>query len=239
MRAFTDELLRTLEADAARAAGNERDRAVPFSWWSSRIVFMTIIMYSVTQGGSMRVTRDQAAANREKILEVAGTLFRERGYDGIGVADIMKRAGLTHGGFYGHFASKDDLAAEITARVLGREGWLERLTGSASPSMTDVVRKYLTPRHRDDAGHGCLFAALGSDVARQPRSVRHAFTEGLRRRVEVLRQLVPGRSAAAQRQKALATMAGLVGALVLSRAVDDPKLSDEILEATAASLGRS
>jgi len=187
----------------------------------------------------VRVTREQAAANREKILEVAGTLFRERGYDGIGVADIMKRAGLTHGGFYGHFPSKDDLAAEITARVLGREGWLERLTGSANPSLTDVVRKYLTRRHRDDAGHGCLLAALGSDVVRQPRSVRRAFTDGLRQRVEVLRQLVPGRSAAARRHKALATMAGLVGALVLSRAVDDPKLSDEILEAVAASLGRS
>src|SRR5690348_107991 len=79
--------------------------------------------------GAVRVTREQAEANREKILDVAGTLFRERGYDGIGVADIMKHAGLTHGGFYGHFASKDDLAAEITARVLGREGWLERLTG--------------------------------------------------------------------------------------------------------------
>ena len=123
--------------------------------------------------------------------------------------------------------------------VLGREGWLERLTGNANPSLSEVVRKYLTPRHRDDAGHGCLFAALGSDVVRQPRSVRRAFTDGLRQRVEVLRQLVPGRSAAARRHKALATMAGLVGALVLSRAVDDPKLSDEILEAVAASLSRS
>ena len=86
----------------------------------------------------VRVTREQAAANREKILEVAGALFRERGFDGIGVADIMKRAGLTHGGFYGHFASKDDLAAEITARVLGRSGWMERLTETERPSVADV-----------------------------------------------------------------------------------------------------
>ena len=185
----------------------------------------------------MKVTREQTAANREKILEVAATLFRERGYDGIGVADIMKRAGLTHGGFYGHFPSKDDLAAEVTSRVLGREGWLERLTGRANPSLTDVVRKYLTRRHRDDAGHGCLLAALGSDVMRQPRSVRHAFTEGLRLRIAVLARVRAGRSAA-RRRKALATMAGLVGALMLSRAVDDPRLSDEILEATAESLGR-
>lgn len=187
----------------------------------------------------MRVTHEQAAAHREKILEVAGTLFRERGFDGIGVADIMKRAGLTHGGFYGHFASKDDLAAEMTARVLEREGWLARLARTANPSFDDVVRGYLTPQHRDNAGRGCLFAALASDVQRRPRPVRRAFTDGFRSRVEALRKLLlPGCSAAAARQKALATMAGLVGALILSRAVDDPALSDEILEATAATLGR-
>jgi len=199
-------------------------------------------MYNVKRirkGWVVRVTREQAAANREKILEVAGALFRERGFDGIGVADIMKRAGLTHGGFYGHFASKDDLAAEITARVLGRSGWMERLTGTQRPSFSDLVRQYLSPRHRDDPGRGCLFAALGSDVVRQPRSVRRAFTEGLRLRVDALARLAPGRSAAARRQQSLATMAGLVGALILSRAVDDPKFSDEILEAAATSIGRS
>ena len=184
----------------------------------------------------MRVTREQAAATREKILEVAGTLFRQHGYDGIGVADIMKEAGLTPGGFYGHFASKDDLAAEITARVLGRGGWAERLTRSANPTFTDLVRGYLSARHRDDAGRGCLFAALASDVVRQPRAVRRAFTQGFRDRVETLRQLLPGRSAAARRRKALATMAGMVGALVLARAVDDPALSDEVLHAVAAAV---
>src|SRR5947199_6795009 len=118
----------------------------------------------------MRVTREQAAANRERIVEVASTLFRKHGFDGIGVADIMKRAGLTHGGFYGHFDSKDDLAAEITTRILGRNRWLERLTGTRNPSIRQVVRKYLSKRHRDDPGRGCLFAAVGSDVVRQPKS---------------------------------------------------------------------
>lgn len=186
----------------------------------------------------MRVTREQAAQNRQHILDVAGTLFRQRGFDGIGVADIMKGAGLTHGGFYGHFASKDDLAAQACARVLGREQWAERLAGISHPSFRALVRAYLSPRHRDDPGHGCLFAALGPDVVRQHRSVRRAFTEGLRARVEVLRSLLPGRSAAARREKALATWAGLVGALILARAVDDPKLSDEILEAAASTFGR-
>lgn len=187
----------------------------------------------------MRVTRKQAAAHRERILDVAGTLFRERGFDGIGVADIMKRAGLTHGGFYGHFASKGDLAAEITARVLGKEGWPERLTGMANPSFADVVRAYLSPAHRDAAGRGCMLAAVGSDVVRQPRRVRHAFTEGLRARVEALRKLLPGASAATKRERALTAMAALVGGLTLSRAVDDPEFADEILEAVAAIVSRS
>jgi TetR/AcrR family transcriptional regulator, transcriptional repressor for nem operon len=186
----------------------------------------------------MRVTRERAAANREKVLHVAGTLFREHGFDGIGVADIMKRAGLTHGGFYGQFPSKDDLAAEACARVLGNEGWVERLTGTPKPSFGALIRSYLSPRHRDDPGHGCLFAALGSDAARQPRAVRQAFTDGLRARVGALLKLVPGRSEAARRERALATMAGLVGALMLSRAVDDPALSEEILQATVAEFGR-
>jgi TetR/AcrR family transcriptional regulator, transcriptional repressor for nem operon len=185
----------------------------------------------------VRVTREQAAANREKVLEVAGTLFRQYGFDGVGVADIMKNAGLTHGGFYGHFASKDELAAETTARVLGNPGWTERVAGTANPSLAAVVRGYLSRRHRNDPKHGCLVAALGSEIARQPRAVRRAFTEGLRSRVDVLVKLLPGR-AAARREKALATVAGLVGALVLSRAVDDPKLSDEILEAAARTLER-
>src|SRR5262249_56076324 len=116
------------------------------------------------------------------------------------------------------------------------EGWLQRLTGNVSPSFRDVVRSYLTQRHRDDAGHGCLFAALGTDVARQPRSVRRAFTEGLRLRVEALQQLLPGRSAAARRPQPVATMAGLVGALVLSRAGGDPELSAQVLRVASAAL---
>ena len=187
---------------------------------------------------AVRVTRKQSAANREKVLDVAGTLFRERGFDGIGVADIMKRAGLTHGGFYGQFVSKDDLAAEATARVLGNRGWQERLTGKANPSFADVVRGYLSPRHRDDPGTGCLIAALGSDATRPPRAVRRALTDGCRVRLDAWLKLVPGRSMAARREKALVTMAALVGALIIARAVDDPALSDEVLEATATELRR-
>ena len=189
----------------------------------------------------MKVTREQAMAHREQILDVASTLLRERGYDGLGIHDIMQKVGLTHGGFYGHFASKDDLSAEITARVLGKNGWPKTAkAGNVKPSFSEAVRAYLSPRHRDDPGHGCLLAAVGSDIGRQTHNIRRAFTEGFRARVEMLRTLAPGRSAAARRKKALATMAGLVGALILSRAVDDPTLSQEILDAMAATtVGRS
>ena len=148
----------------------------------------------------------------------------------------MKRAGLTHGGFYGQFASKDDLVAEATERVLRNPRWQERLTGKANPSFAEVVRGYLSPDHRDDPGTGCLIAALGSDAARQPRSVRRALTNGFRVRLDAWMKLVPGRSAAARRKKALVAMATLVGALVIARAVDDPALSDEVMEATEKEL---
>jgi TetR/AcrR family transcriptional repressor of nem operon len=206
---------------------------------------MTLIMYIVKRdlrillrgSFSVRVTREQAAANRGRIVDVAGTLFRQHGFNGIGVADIMKAAGLTHGGFYGHFPSKEELAAEACAAVLMEPAWAERLAGSPHPTLKAVVRKYLTPRHRNDPAHGCLLAALGSDVARQPRSVRRAFTEGVKARVDALRALLPGRSDAARRKKAVATLAGIVGALILSRAVDDPTLSEEILDAATATFG--
>src|SRR5881392_4417068 len=116
----------------------------------------------------MKVTREQAAQNRERIVETAAQLFRERGFEGIGVADLMKEAGLTHGGFYGHFSSKDDLIAEASARALMHSLALfstvaER--GAADP-LSAIAAAYLTGRHRDNPGEGCLLAALGSDVSR-------------------------------------------------------------------------
>src|ERR1700680_3152653 len=108
-------------------------------------------------GEAVRVTRKQSAANREKVLDVAGTLFRERGFDGIGVADIMKKAGLTHGGFYGHFSSKDDLAKEACTSALrgSMDSWIG---ASEKAGFEAAVRNYLTPKHRDDCAKGCLFA---------------------------------------------------------------------------------
>jgi TetR/AcrR family transcriptional regulator, transcriptional repressor for nem operon len=208
---------------------------------------MTRIMYIVKydwtihpeRSSCVRVTRERAAANRDRILDVAGAQFRQHGFNGIGVADIMKAAGLTHGGFYGHFPSKEDLAAEVCERVLLEPGWAERVSRSPNPTLKAVVKKYLTPLHRDNAAEGCLLAALASDAARQPRSVRRVFTDGVKARLDALRTLVPGRSETARRKKAVATLAGIVGALILSRAVDDPALADEILDAATESFGHA
>jgi TetR/AcrR family transcriptional repressor of nem operon len=179
----------------------------------------------------MKVSREQAAENRARVIKVAGKLFRERGFDGIGVADIMKGAGLTHGGFYGQFKSKSDLAAQACAQSLERSvaRWTELAAGK--DPLAAIVASYLAISHRNAPGSGCAMAALAADAVRQPDAVRGVFTAALQSFTAILTKLIPGVSRAARRRKALATMAGLVGAVVLSRAVNDAHLSDEILHA--------
>src|SRR3954467_1835598 len=117
----------------------------------------------------MKESREQAAQNRERIVEAAARLFRERGFDGIGVADLMNEAGLTHGGFYGHFSSKDDLIAEASARALGSSlaQFSELARRRAADPLAAIATAYLSKGHRDNPGEGCVLAALGADVSRQ------------------------------------------------------------------------
>ena len=186
----------------------------------------------------MKVSREKAAENRERIIDAAGTLFRANGFAGTGVADIMKAAELTHGGFYGHFASKDDLAAQASRRSLGRAAakW-ERIAAAApKKAYAALLANYLTPTHRDDPGRGCAFASLSADAARGGKAVRAAFAEGLQPFLDVLADSIPGRSKVVRRRKAVATMAALVGAVTLARAVGDQRLSDEILAAVQREL---
>jgi TetR/AcrR family transcriptional repressor of nem operon len=198
---------------------------------------MTNIMYAVKRRGytasDMKVTREEAARTRERIVDAAARLFRERGFEGIGVADLMKEVGLTHGGFYGHFASKDALEAEACTRALARSLTLWRKRSELAPNdpLAAIADVYLTARHRDDPGAGCLVAALGSDVSRRGPGVRRAVTDHLNSAFDLLARLVPGKSKAARRRKAIDAYARLVGALVLARAVDDDALSREILDA--------
>jgi TetR/AcrR family transcriptional repressor of nem operon len=186
----------------------------------------------------VRVSREQAAKNRDRILDVSADLFRAHGFDRVGVDDVMKRAGLTHGGFYGHFASKEDLIGRCCSRAFSRiiDRWTTLIHDSQTDRLQAVAATYLSPRHRDNPGAGCLVAALGPEVSRQGPAVRRAITVGVRAFTELLSTVVSGRSRSARRKKALATYASLVGALVLARAVEDPALSDEILRAVKASV---
>jgi len=182
----------------------------------------------------MRVSRAQAAENRERILEVAARLFRERGIDGIGVADLMKSAGLTHGGFYGHFKSKDDLVAQACGRAAQKmcDSWIKQLDQASDP-LDALADTYLATKHRDHAGRGCTMAALGSEIARQSPAVRHVVTEEIKPFIDYLAGIVQGNSASLRRERAIALYASLVGAMVIARAVDDPALSNETLHAVA------
>ncbi len=177
----------------------------------------------------MKVTRAQAEENRERILDNAAQLFRERGFDGIGLNDLMQAAGLTRGGFYGHFESKDDLAAQATQRALAdnRAQWKRQ----AERSLQAWVKTYLSDAHRDHPGAGCGLAALAGDAARGGPAVKAVFGEGVEGLVATLQGQMPAPDEAGRREQALAMLSMLVGSLLLSRAVGDGGLSRELREA--------
>jgi TetR/AcrR family transcriptional repressor of nem operon len=181
----------------------------------------------------MRVSREKAAENRQRILAAAARLFRETGFDGAGVDAIMQAAGLTHGGFYGHFRSKEDLAAEAVRQ--GLAAGAERMAGACS--LRAYADAYLSAAHCADRGGGCMVAALGAEMARQGGGVRRGLTAHVRAAVGRLASMFGAGDAPARRVQAIAAFAGMVGALTLARAVDDPALADEILAAGRAAFG--
>lgn len=182
----------------------------------------------------MKVTKAQAEANRAHVVETASQLFRERGFDGVGVADLMAAAGFTHGGFYKQFGSKADLMAESTACGIAQTAALTDGVHAA-----EFVRHYLSREHRDNRAAGCTMAALGGDAARQPETVRVAFAEGVEKLVSLLTSQLAeqGRSPRTARARALDMLAHAVGAIVMSRACpDDAPLADEILAVARATI---
>ena len=186
----------------------------------------------------MKVSRQQVAYNRKLILDRASRLFRKKGFDGVGIVDIMKSAGLTHGGFYGHFRSKDQLIAESCADALTktRENWENEARHHPDDPLGAVVRSYLTAAHRDDPATGCVFAAVGAETARRRTIVRRPFTQEVRTNLAMLERFATESSKIERRKRAIATLAGMVGALILARAVDDESLSNEILSVAADGL---
>ena len=182
----------------------------------------------------MRVSKEQAAKNRERILEAASRLMRERGLSSVGVDALTEAAGMTHGSLYSQFGSKERLVEEAVGHAIEAKGQ-EVPEGFA---LSDYFSEYLSAAHRDEPGSGCPFAALSCEMSRQTKGVRDRFTAGVRSMVALLSSRMQSRIKPRQREeKALATAASLVGALVLARAVNDPKLSDDILRATRNRLG--
>jgi TetR/AcrR family transcriptional repressor of nem operon len=180
----------------------------------------------------MRLTKEQAAANRKRILEAASRLFRERGFDGVGVADVMAEAGFTHGGFYNHFLSKEALAAEACREQIERSSANRKASLDVDPAAwVDFVTDYVSRRHRDQPGEGCTVASLAADAGRQGADVQQPFAEGIERTAGLLAVAMGEPEASGLR-----LWSELVGAVVLSRAVkkSDAALADRILEATAA-----
>lgn len=173
----------------------------------------------------MKVSREQMAENRCRILDVASRLFRDKGFDAVSVAEVMKAAGLTHGGFYGHFSSKDDLIAQTLAHVLAADS-------SGGGDLRAYVSSYLSPRHRDNAAGGCPTAGLAAAIRHQTPAARSAMTEGLRSQIERIGKALPNLDPSDRRRAAIGSWAAMVGAVILARAIDDPVLSDEVLEQT-------
>jgi len=182
----------------------------------------------------MRVSKERAAENRERIVTAAARLFRERGLSGIGVDALTLAAGLTHGSLYSQFGSKERLAVEALNHALAKNS--ERTRDART--LDDYVSRYLSTDHRDRPGDGCAMAALAGEIPRQGDAIRHRFTDAVRATAERIAGLAPGGDGAGPPDEgaALATLATMIGALTLARAVDDPGLSDRILAAARTRL---
>ena len=181
-----------------------------------------------------RTTPSRKEATHERIVEAAARAIRRSGYGGTGVADIMKAAGLTHGGFYAHFASREAMLAEAAERA-GSEAVAAstRIAAAAPPqqALESLLRAYLSKEHLESIEQGCPVAALGSEMPRQAPEVRRAATRGIKEMIDLVARQSPDWGQPRAHQHALVTVATMVGALLLARAVDDPRLSDALREA--------
>jgi TetR/AcrR family transcriptional repressor of nem operon len=194
---------------------------------------MTIVMQY--RDATMRMTSERTTETRERILHAAIALFRVNGIDAVGVDAIMHHAGMTHGGFYAHFASKEALVAEAAAASLARSAarW-ERISEEpdSAAALERIVVSYLDPAHVAAAEQGCVLTTLGPEVARR-REVKPAITESVRRMADALARCLPGR----RREQALTVLSSMVGAVVLARLSDDPQLSAELLATARKTAG--
>src|SRR5713101_5336721 len=172
------------------------------------------------------------AATHKRIVQIASKRLREDGLAGVGIAALMKEAGLTVGGFYKHFDSRDDLVAEAVSSAFG--GWKRRVdaaaSGGPSRSLAKLIDSYLNEAHRDNPGTGCAFSALAPEIARSDKRTRAVTSEQVRNDIQLIAGLLPARNKRTARSRAIVTFSALVGAMSLARAVSDEALSREILK---------
>lgn len=180
-----------------------------------------------------RYEKGHRETTRRRILDIASAQFRENGIAAVGLAGIMAEAGLTNGAFYTHFASKEDLVREVLREALVRRGQRYMQSFATGIAIETAIRDYLSPRHRDRADVGCPTAALVAEVARHPKPTRDAFTEKMADIVNLMAAQLRQGSPEERRAKAIAIYATMVGALQLSRAVNNRQFSDEILDNAA------
>ena len=186
----------------------------------------------------MRVSRTQAAENRETVINVASRLFREHGFDGIGLKDLMKAAGLTQGAFYKQFASKDDLAAQASRRAFESASGRRSAVAAANPQdpLAAVIARFLSMEHLAERVDGCPIVALGADAARQGAEVKASFEAGITGYLEMLDGWLGKADGEEPSGEGMAILSTMVGAVVLSRAVNDERLSKQFLQAAAKSV---
>jgi TetR/AcrR family transcriptional repressor of nem operon len=182
----------------------------------------------------MRYSKEHKQETHARIVKKASVRLREKGAHGIGVADLMKDAGLTHGGFYAHFDSREALVIEAFAHAMdrGTEHW-RKLAERTSPEkrLATIVDSYLTTLHRDDPGHGCAIPTLGAEIARENPRTRKAFSAKLEQMIDMLAAQIPDVPRKAARKQATAILATMMGTLVLARVAGNGEFSDEILGA--------
>ena len=182
----------------------------------------------------MRYSREHKLETHARIVRKASVRLREKGAHGVGVADLMKEAGLTHGGFYAHFDSREALVMEAFADAMdrGTEHW-RKLAEATPPDkrLATIVTSYLTSRHRDDPGHGCAIPTLGAEIARESPKTRKAFAAKLEQMIDMFAALTPELSSKAARKQATGAIATMIGTLVMARVAGTGEFSDEILTA--------
>src|SRR4029077_19355426 len=180
----------------------------------------------------MRYSTKHKAQTRARLLKKASEDFREKGLKGTGIAKLMGQMRLTHGGFYGHFANKSDLVMAAINKMF--EETIDHMQRSIDKNprgkeVSGIVDGYLSPEHRDHPEHGCLLPVLAPEIAHQPKSIRKGYTRGFTEQISRLAQFMPGVDDEERRQNAQVLLAGMAGTMMFARAVDDPKLSDQIL----------